>query len=427
MCRTELPSIFPWSTTTKNRREIIKHDIPVKRRKTGEQSTGTANEVEVPPQDFESAVEHEVNDDEVKAVINDLLDCLEKQVESPSDRESVENHQTDEVEELKKQMEALKREIKDLKAKPKFDIDEHKDNDESITFFTGFPSYDLMVFCFDLLKDKAANMSYTKSPRPNFDPNKRKPGSRRKLTMWQEFTMTCMRLRLGLLEKDLAERFRVSASTVSNICRTWIKLMRLELEAVCVQWPSKEQIAHYMPPLFKTFYPNLVSIIDCTEIQMESPSSLDKRSLCYSSYKSRTTMKSLIGITPNGVVSFCSDLYCGSISDPDIVRKSGYLQHIKRGDYVMADKGFTIRDDLAAVGGHLVLPHFLKAKQQFTKEEAEHNRKIASLRIHVERYMERLKNWHFFDRPIPISLSDIASDIWVVVACLSNFHPPMIY
>ena len=114
MCRTELPSIFPWSTTTKNRREIIKHDIPVKRRKTGEQSTGTANEVEVPPQDFESAVEHEVNDDEVKAVINDLLDCLEKQVESPSDRESVENHQTDEVEELKKQMEALKREIKDF-------------------------------------------------------------------------------------------------------------------------------------------------------------------------------------------------------------------------------------------------------------------------------------------------------------------------
>ena len=93
----------------------------------------------------------------------------------------------------------------------------------------------------------------------------------------------------------------------------------------------------------------------------------------------------------------------------------------------MADKGFTIRDYLVAVGGHLVLPPFLKAKQQFTKEEAEHNRKIASLRIHVERYMERLKNWHFFDRRIPISLSDIASDIWVVVACLSNFHPPMIY
>ena len=58
-----------------------------------------------------------------------------------------------------------------------------------------------------------------------------------------------------------------------------------------------------------------MSIIDCTEVQMESPSSLDKKSRCYSSYKSRTTMKALIGITPNGVVSFTSELYCGSISD----------------------------------------------------------------------------------------------------------------
>ena len=43
-------------------------------------------------------------------------------------------------------------------------------------------------------------------------------------------------------------------------------------------------------------------------------------------------MKALIGITPNGVVSFTSELYCGSIGDPDIVKRSGYLQHIQRGD-----------------------------------------------------------------------------------------------
>ena len=153
---------------------------------------------------------------------------------------------------------------------------------------------------------------------------------------------------------------------------------------------------------------------------MESPSSLDKKSLCYSSYKSRTTMKALIGITPNGVVSFTSELYCG------VVKRSGYLQHIQRGDRVMVDKGFTIRDELAAVGGHLVLPHLLSGKRQFSQEEAEHNKKIASLRIHVEQYMERLKNWYIFDCPIPISLSDIASNIWVLVVCLSNFHPPMI-
>ena len=109
---------------------------------------------------------------------------------------------------------------------------------------------------------------------------------------------------------------------------------------------------------------------------MKSPSSLDKRSLCYSSYKSRTIIKSLIGITPNGVVSFCSDLYCGSISDPEIVKQSGYLQHLNRSDLVMADKGFTIQDELASVGAKLALPHFTKGKKQFTKEESEHNKKV---------------------------------------------------
>ena len=130
--------------------------------------------------------------------------------------------------------------------------------------------------------------------------------------------------------------------------------MRAELESICIHWPSKEQIFHYMPPIFKKLYPSLVSIIDCTELEMESPSSLDKKSLCYSSYKSRTTMKALIGVTPNGVASFTSELNCGSISDPDTVKRSGYLQHIQRGDSVMADKGFTIRDELRAVGGRLV-------------------------------------------------------------------------
>lgn len=181
-----------------------------------------------------------------------------------------------------------------------------------------------------------------------------------------------------------------------------------------------------MPPFFKSFYPDLVSILDWTELQMESPSSLNKRSLCYSSYKSRTTMMSLIGITPNGVVSFCSDLYCGSISDPEIVTQSGYLQHLNRGDLVMADNDSNIQHELASVGAKLALPHFMKGEKQFTKEVSGYNKKITSLRIHVERQMERLKNWHFFDRPIPKSMSDIASDTGIVVACFSNFLPPIV-
>ena len=92
----------------------------------------------------------------------------------------------------------------------------------------------------------------------------------------------------------------------------------------------------------------------------------------------------------------------------------------------MADKGFVIQDELASFWAKLTLPHFMNGKKRFTKEESDHNKKIASLRIHVKRYMQRSKNWHLFDKPILTSMSDIASDAWIVIACFSNFLPPIV-
>lgn len=72
---------------------------------------------------------------------------------------------------------------------------------------------------------------------------------------------------------------------------------------------------------------------------------------------------------------------------------------LEQDDEIMADKGFLIQDELAAVGATLIIPAFLKGKQQFSKEEGEKNKKVASLRVHVERCMERIKNWHMFQFP----------------------------
>ena len=112
-----------------------------------------------------------------------------------------------------------------------------------------------------------------------------------------------------------------------------------------IAWPSKEQIFHHIPAAFKAKYPDVVVIIDCTEIKMECPSGLENQSACYSYYKSNTTMKGLVGITPAGVCFFVSDLYAGSISDNETVKKSGFLDKLTPGDEVMADKGFLIQDE----------------------------------------------------------------------------------
>ena len=157
-----------------------------------------------------------------------------------------------------------------------------------------------MVLCFNILKPKLYNISYGSHARSQFDHER--PGRPRKLSQWQEYTMVLMRMRLGLFARDLAHRFRVSEGTVSVIFRAWIKFMRAELEPVCILWPAKEQIKYHMPAVFKEFYPDLVSIIDCTEIFMECPSGLDNQSACYSHYKSHNTMKGLVGITPNVVI-----------------------------------------------------------------------------------------------------------------------------
>lgn len=100
-------------------------------------------------------------------------------------------------------------------------------------------------------------------------------------------------------------------------------------------------------------------------------------------------------ITLNGIVSFCSDLYCGFISCPEIVKQLGYLTHLNKGDLVMAANGFVMQDELASVEAKLTLPHFINGMKQFTKEESDHNKKIASLRIHVEKIYGEIEKLAF--------------------------------
>ena len=66
-------------------------------------------------------------------------------------------------------------------------------------------------------------------------------------------------------------------------------------------------------------------ILDCTEIHVQRPSSKVLNSEMYSHYKGTTILKSLIGISPLGLITFVSDLYTGSISDKEMTTKSGIL------------------------------------------------------------------------------------------------------
>ena len=91
----------------------------------------------------------------------------------------------------------------------------------------------------------------------------------------------------------------------------------------------------------------------------------------------------------------------------------------------MADRGFDIQDDLTPLGVKVNIPPFLKGKKQLDEHEMIETRRIASLRIHVERAMERIKNYHIFDWVLPVTLTDVSEQIFFVCAALSNFLPPL--
>lgn len=145
--------------------------------------------------------------------------------------------------------------------------------------------------------------------------------------------------------------------------------------------------------------------------------------LTYSSYKHRNTFKGLVGVAPNGVVTFASSLYPGSTSDKAIVQHSGLLHEMEAGDLILADKGFLIRD-LLPNGVALNVPPFLSTPQ-FTPEQIRRTTLIARARIHVERAIKRMKSFKILGF-IPTSLFPYSSIIFRTTAALTNLQYPLI-
>lgn len=226
---------------------------------------------------------------------------------------------------------------------------------------------------------------------------------RSKLSKWQEFIMVMMRLRLNMSIQDIGYRFDVSTSSVSRIFHKWIDVMYIRL-AFLIRWPDREELRKTMPIEFlKNFGNRVISIIDCFEIFIDKPSGLDARCKTYSAYKNHNTCKFLISITPQGTVSFISKAWGGRASDIHITEKCGYLDKLLHGDIILADRGFPISEAAGTRGAEVLIPDFTKGKAQLSPFEVEQTRKIARVRVHVERVIGVIRQkYTILGGPLPI-------------------------
>ena len=141
------------------------------------------------------------------------------------------------------------------------------------------------------------------------------------------------------------------------------------------------------------------------------------QSSTWSQYKHHNTVKFLVACIPNGAICYISPVFVGSISDVELTRVGGFLTTLqdKPGVSIMADKGFTIKHMLKELNIELNIPPFLERKQQLPPEEVQAGRKIASLQIHVERAIGRIKVYSILKGTIPLSMARITNQI--VFAC----------
>ena len=185
-------------------------------------------------------------------------------------------------------------------------IENIAEKDSLVRFYTGFISCEILLAFFDFLGPSVHKLRYWGESERKTSRRKKK----KKLDPLNQLFLTLIRLRLNLAVKDLAFRFGISMGLVSRYFTTWVCFLYQQLKEI--NWsPEVDQVLATQPIAFKEKYPTTYSIIDASEVFIETPSDLFMQSSTWSNYKHHNTAKVLIGCTPNGVISFVSPLYVG--------------------------------------------------------------------------------------------------------------------
>lgn len=270
------------------------------------------------------------------------------------------------VQEECKTLERSKAESENIAAQASLSQESFLNKDAKVKYYTGLPNYATLIALFHFL-----------SPCVEV-------GSRSVLSAFQQMIVVLMKLRLNVGDQDIAFRCGVSQSTISRCFNKWIDAMNVRMKPL-VKWPEREELMKSMPMDFRKSFRQCVTIIDCFEVFIERPTNVKARAQTWSNYKHHNTVKFLIGIAPQGVITFISKGWGGRVSDIHLTEHCGILDNLMPGDLILADRGFNIHDSVSMYCAEVKLPPFTKGKKQLSKAQVDLSRQLSRVRIHVER------------------------------------------
>ena len=289
----------------------------------------------------------------------------------------------------------------------KFGLKRFKESEKDMIFYTGL-TFGQFVALFNFLNSHGIcySLNYWGSDYAKVQLlDMEEKGQKCFLEPDDKLCLTLCRLRVNIPEKVLADNYNIVVSEVSRIFATWLDLLFSRLIQLPV-WATRRTVEETMPKVFRQKYPLTRVVLDCTELFIEKPSCFCAQSETYSSYKSHNTAEGLVAIAPNAALTSVSDLFGGHCRDKVIVEHCGILHLLEENDAVMADRGFEIQDLLAPKKVYVNIPTFTRSKDQLNPDEEDETREIASVRIHVEQAIERVKNFNILKQILPNSMAE---------------------
>lgn len=245
----------------------------------------------------------------------------------------------------------------------------------------------------------------------------------------KDHVLLCLKkIRLDTTFSELGDNFGITLSYASKIFLKNIPKIAHALQPF-IRKADNEAIIRNLPIAFRHNYFKVRHIIDCFEIDIQKPSKSVHQAMTWSSYKNGNTIKYLIASTPDGLITFISPGYNGRISDNLIIEECKFLDWLEPGDVLLADRGFKhIEQQLFDKGVVLQRPPTVPSNSKLSKLDVRKTREIASLRIHIERVVRRVREFSMLQQHSVVNTNLIRIlDECVIIACaLINLQNPLI-
>ncbi len=206
-------------------------------------------------------------------------------------------------------------------------------------------------------------------------------GRQRGLKPYQEVLLTLIYLRHNVSHAVVGELFGVSADTSENTFHEVVFMLRDICPAQ--RWDAEKKWKKSEP----SWRPDTVerALIDSFESPVRRPSLPERQKRLYSGKKKRHTLKSQVLTDERGEILDLDPGHRGPTADKRLYEHSKVDEH-----YPNAAK----QGDLAYQGIEGVsVPHKKPKGGQLTQEQRAENRQRASVRVHVEHAIRRIKGW----------------------------------